>query len=190
MHRARLAAVVVLASCLVARPHAAAASKVCAFSIPAEMVDKVESKDARSGGTFRFRTTQEVQIGNGITIPSGTIGYGIVREADPAGRRDHDGSLALEPRYLDVLKPRPQAGSKAKGGGLTRVDVTMDPTLPVVWTPRTTLIQQGMSHVPLPVPGIAMTAINQVRWGRNVTLGPGFKFAVIPASNLSQGPIC
>jgi hypothetical protein len=34
-----------------------------------------------------------------------------------------------------------------------------------------------------------MTGVNYVRWGRNITLGPGFRFAVIPAEDL-RGPIC
>jgi len=153
------------------------------------MVDKIDSKEARSGGEFRFRVTQTTQL-NGVSVPAGTLGYGVIREADAAGRHDHDGSLALEPRYLMVARPRPQAGSREKGGGFTRVEVTMNPTLPVVWSPGVTLVQQGISHIPLPVPGIAMTAINTVRWGRNITLGPGFKFSVIPVGDLAGGAIC
>ena len=157
------------------------------------MLDKVDSKEARPGGEFRFRVTQTTQL-SGVSVPAGSIGYGVVREADAAGRHNHDGSLALEPRYIILLRPRPQAGSHVKAtketGTLSRVEVTMNPTLPVVWSPSEPLLQKGISHVPLPVPGIAMTAINTVRWGRNITLGPGFFFSVIPVGNLADGAIC
>ena len=43
---------------------------------------------------------------------------------------------------------------------------------------------------PLPVPGLIMTGVNTVRWGRNITLGPGFAFTVLPVENLAHGPIC
>jgi hypothetical protein len=35
-----------------------------------------------------------------------------------------------------------------------------------------------------------MTAVNTVRWGRNIVLGPGFTFTVLPLDNLSRGPVC
>jgi hypothetical protein len=109
------------------------------------------------------------------------MGYGVIRYADAAGRHNHDGSLALEPRYIDV--PR-------KGDGRSRIEVTMNPTLPPMWSPSVPFIQQAASHVPLPVPGMAITALNTVRYGRNITLGPGFTFSVIPTGDLRHGPIC
>ncbi len=158
------------------------ANRVCAFAIPAEMVDKVYSGNVRTGAPFRFEVTAAVTLDDGTPVPARTIGYGVVRAASAAGRHNHDGMLALEPRYLDV--------PKRKGGGFERVPVTMDPNLPVVWTPSEPLLQKGMSHIPLPVPGLAMTAVNTVRWGRNITLGPGFTFTVLPVDNLARGPIC
>jgi hypothetical protein len=71
-----------------------------------------------------------------------------------------------------------------------RVDVTMNPTLPDVWTPSQPFYQKAVSHVPLPVPGLAMQAINTVRWGRNIRLGPGFSFTVLRIENLARGPVC
>jgi hypothetical protein len=145
------------------------------------MVDKVDSRSARAGGIFRFKVTQDALLDDGIEVPKGTLGYGVIRLADAAGRHNHDGSLALEPRYLVVPK---------KQGGVMRVEVTMNPTLPAVWSPSEPLLQKAASHVPLPVPGLAMTAINTVRWGRNITLGPGFTFTVLTVENLARGPVC
>jgi hypothetical protein len=161
----------------------ARAERICAFSIPVEMVDKVYSGNARPGAPFRFKVDAATQLDDGTTLPAGTIGYGVVRSASPAGRHNHDGMLAIEPRYLVVP-------GKAKRAPGRVVSVTMNPQLPVAWTPSEPLLQKGASHIPLPVPGLAMTAVNTVRWGRNITLGPGFTFTVLPVANLARGPVC
>jgi hypothetical protein len=158
------------------------AEKVCAWSIPVEMVDKVYSGNAKSGQPFKFRVTEDAARDDGTKIPAGSIGYGVVRSASGAGRHNHDGSIAIEPRYIMVPQPK---------GGSARIEVTMNPQLPVVWTPSEPLLQKAASHVPLPVPGLIMTGVNTVRWGRNITLGPGFKFTVLPVENLStNAPVC
>lgn len=159
----------------------AGAAKVCAWTIPVEMVDKVFSGNARSGYGFRFRVTQNAAAENGTKIPAGSIGYGIVRSASAAGRHNHDGSITLEPRYIAVPK---------EGGGLQQLQVTMNITLPVTWTPSEPLLNKAASHVPLPIPGLIMTGVNEVRWGRNITLGPGFMFSVLPVDDLAHGPVC
>lgn len=169
------------ASALLSAAGPASAEKVCAYAIPVEMIDKVYSGTARSGEIFRFKTTIAGKTDQGLIVPAGTLGYGVIREASAAGRHNHDGSIALEPRYLVVPK---------KGDGTVRLEVAMTPTLPVVWTPTEPLLQKAASHVPLPVPGLAMSAINTVRWGRNITLGPGFAFSVLPVGDLSHGPVC
>jgi hypothetical protein len=162
-------------------PMPARAAKVCAWSIPVEMVDAVESAKARAGTPFRFRVTDDAASDDGTKIPAGTTGYGIVRGASSAGRHNHDGSLTLEPRYLVVPKPK---------GGFERLSITMNPTLPVTWTPSEPLLNKAASHVPLPVPGLVMSGVNMVRWGRNITLGPGFKFTVLPVDDLAKSPVC
>lgn len=157
------------------------ATKVCAYAIPAEMLDKVASASARAGDAFRFRTAEVMTLEDGAVIPAGTLGYGIVREASAAGRHDHNGVIALEPRYLIVEKP---------DGNAARIDVAMNPTLPLAYSPETTLIEKGISHIPLPVPGLVMTGVNTVRWGKNITIGPGFTFSVLPVGNLARSPVC
>lgn len=162
-------------------PQPARAAKICAWSIPVDMVDKVYSGTARAGTVFRFRVTAGAAREDGVKIPAGSMGYGVIRSASSAGRHNHDGMLALEPRYIVVPKPHDSV----------RVDVTMNPTLPVQWTPSEPLLNKAASHVPLPVPGLIMTGVNQVRWGRNITLGPGFTFTVLPVENLAAAaPVC
>ena len=158
------------------------AAKVCAWQIPVEMIDKVYSGTAKSGEPFRFRVTDDAARDDGVKIPAGSIGYGVIRSASAAGRHNHDGSLSIEPRYVMV---------PSRGGAPLRLEVTMNPQLPVMWTPSEPLLNKAASHVPLPVPGLIMTGVNTVRWGRNITLGPGFKFSVLPVENLAtNAPVC
>jgi hypothetical protein len=161
-------------------PAPARAAKVCAYAMPADMVTSVSSGSSKAGQQFRFRIGEDVQLEDGTAIPSGTTGYGIVRAASSAGRHNRDGMLALEPRYLVV----------PSGASVKRVDVTMNPTLPATWSPSEPLLNKAASHVPLPVPGLVMTGVNTLRWGRNITLGPGFRFTVIPVGNLARGAVC
>jgi hypothetical protein len=165
--------------CSMAAP--ARAVKQCAYEMPVEMVDSLDSRTARSGGIFRFKVSEDAVSDDGIPIPKDTIGYGVIRAVDQAGRHAHDGSIAIEPRYLVVPKAK---------GGFIRIDVTMNPTMPPAWGPNEPLVQKAMGHVPIPVPGMVMSGINMVRYGRNITLGPGFHFSVIPMKTLQKGPIC
>jgi hypothetical protein len=167
-----------LAWAAAAVPARVGATKTCALAVPAEMVDKVESRNARAGGDFRFKTTEPMTLEDGTVVPAGTLGYGVIRYATSAGRASRDGMLSLEPRYLTLsAKGRPK-----------RVDVTMTPTLPVTWSPNDLL--KAASNVPIPVAGLVMSGVNAVRWGRDITLGPGFTFSVIPIGNLAKAPIC
>lgn len=168
-----------MAWAVVALPARAEAEKTCALAVPAEMVDKVQSRTARAGGDFRFKTTEPMTLEDGTVVPAGTLGYGLIRFATSAGRASRDGMLSLEPRYLTL--------SRGKGSP-KRVDVTMTPTLPVTWSPNDLL--KTASSVPIPVAGLVMTGVNAVRWGRDITLGPGFTFSVIPIGNLAKAPIC
>jgi hypothetical protein len=162
-------------------PGPVGAAKVCAWSIPVEMVSKVFSGNARAGYGFKYRVTADAAAEDGTKIPAGTIGYGVIRGASAAGRRNRDGTITLEPRYLVVPKPR---------GDMLHLEVTMNPTLPVTWSPSEPLLNRAASHVPLPIPGLIITGINQVRWGRNITLGPGFAFTVLPVLNIDKAPVC
>jgi hypothetical protein len=163
-------------------PSPVRATKVCAWAIPSEMISKVFSGDAHSGAPFRFKVVESTELDDGTKVPAGTLGYGIIRAASSAGRHNHDGMLSLEPRYI-VLE-------KSNGTAERIVPVTMNPLLPVTWTPSEPLLNKAASHVPMPIPGLVMTGVNMVRWGRNITLGPGFTFTVLPVENLARGPVC
>lgn len=178
----RIAAFVICAAALGAAvaPRPAAAERTCAFALPVEMVSKVDSGKAQSGNAFSFKTREAMTLRDGTVVPEESKGEGIIREVSAAGRKNHDGSLALEPRYVMVHAPK----------GWKRIEVTMNPTLPVIWTPTQPLLQKAAGFIPMPVPGLAMQGINLVRFGRNITLGPGWTFSVIPVGDLSRTPVC
>ncbi|MFN2460146.1 MAG: hypothetical protein ABR591_05615 [Candidatus Velthaea sp.] len=176
-------AVAVLAALLVApgradAVHHAAATPTpkCPDAIPVAMEDTVSSASSRADEYFRFRTMQDEHFGK-LVIPKGVWGYGVLRGVSPAGHRNQYGSVTLEPRYL------------ALGPG-KRIEVTMDPALPVSLTTRTPSVEQAASHVPIPLPGLAMSALNMVRMGKNVTIGHGYTFAVIPLFDPTHNPGC
>jgi hypothetical protein len=148
----------------------------CAASIPVVMAEKVTSDQSIPDQYFRFITVASTRFGS-LTVAKGLSGYGIVRNVTAAGRRDVYGSVTLEPRYIVLGRGK-------------RLDVTMDPTIPVALTSRTPTVDQYASHIPIPVPGIAMSAVNLVRFGKNVTLGPGFPFKVVPLFDPTHNPGC
>ena len=159
--KARSASVAILLWAL-ASTHADAWVLVCSAPIPATMVDSVDSGTAYPGMTFRFKTTIAARI-DGVLVPSGTIGYGVVREVSAASNRNRNGSLILEMRTLYV--------------GDRKIPVIADPRDSSLWAPATTLEQRAEGY--LPIPGIVRTAVNEVRNGRNVTIGPGFTFHIL-----------
>lgn len=135
---------------------------MCNAAIPAEMVDSISSASAYPGLVFRFKITTTANI-LGTIVPENTIGYGYVREVTAASNHDRNGSLVLDTREL-IYK------NKA-------LPVINDPRDTAVWAPAETMTERATGYIP--VPGIVRTAVNEVRHGKDVTLGPGFKFHII-----------
>jgi hypothetical protein len=126
------------------------------------MVDSVDSATAYPGMRFRFRITTDVNFFDTI-IPIDTIGYGYVREASAASNRARNGSLLLEMRAL-IYKNR-------------EYQVMVDPRESGVWAPAQTISERASDFAP--IPGIVRTAVNEVRNGKNIVIGPGFTFHVV-----------
>jgi hypothetical protein len=126
------------------------------------MVDKLDSATAVPGTIFRFKTTITARIDD-VLVPENTIGYGIVREVTPAGGHDRNGSLVLEFRELVYDNQILQ--------------VMADPRDVPMWEPQETVTEAAGDLAP--VPGFVRTAVNAVRHGRNVTLGPGLIFHIV-----------
>ena len=111
------------------------------------------------------------------------MGYGVIRAASAAGRHNHDGMLSLEPRYLDR--------SASARAATTRVEVTMNPTLPVSGRRPSRCSTKPPRTCRSRFPGLIMTGVNKVRWGRNITLGPGFTFTrAAGRESRAAAPVC
>jgi len=174
--RTTFALSLVLALTLAPAASPAQDQRVCLNAIGAKLVDTLTSETAKAGEAFRFRTT-ELAIIDDETVPLGTLGYGVLRGVSTAARGNKYGSIALEPRYLVGREGR-------------HIEVSMNPTFPVSLSSNTPLVEKAASHMPLPIPGMAMTAINEFRTGKNVTLGPTFTFSIVPINDLARGPDC
>ncbi|HTU70685.1 MAG TPA: hypothetical protein VMF11_10255 [Candidatus Baltobacteraceae bacterium] len=157
----RAAAALVLAWFICAAPARSWATG-CIVAIPATMVDTVDSGTAFPGMEFRFKLAVTARIDN-VLIPQGTIGYGVVREVTAASNHDRNGSLVLEVREL-VYNNKPY-------------QVMIDPRDASVWAPAETLAERATGY--LPIPGLVRTAVNEVRSGKNVKIGPGFMFHIV-----------
>jgi len=68
--------------------------------IAVKLVDRISSQDARVGDIFRFDTTSSVAL-DGLFLPAGTHGRGVVIAARPA-RGPQPGELRLAARSIDV----------------------------------------------------------------------------------------
>ncbi len=141
--------------------------------VAVEMIDKVDSSDARPGDFFKFQTVNAVTNGDHILIPARTIGYGVVAIASSAGRNGHAGSLVLEPRYL-VLPDGQHLG--------------------VVLNHNTSNLQRSgdsgsmpgyVGAIPVPGVGAAVGVFNYFHKGKNIVVSRGSIFTVFPSDSPS-----
>ncbi|HEY9181462.1 MAG TPA: hypothetical protein VIO32_12135 [Candidatus Baltobacteraceae bacterium] len=138
--------------------------------VAVQMLDDVDSGNAKPGDFFRFETINAVTSGNKIVIPARTIGYGVVAVASPAGGGGRPGTLVLEPRYL-VMPNGTHAG--------------------VVLDHNTSDLQRNGSSGNMPgylgaIPGLgaAIGIFNFLHHGRNIEVKKGTAFTIFPA----EGP--
>ncbi|HEX4013195.1 MAG TPA: hypothetical protein VHX17_04790 [Candidatus Cybelea sp.] len=141
--------------------------------IAVQMMDKVDSSDARPGDFFRFETINAVTAGPTIVIPARTMGEGIVAVASPASRDARPGTLVLEPRYLMLPDGK---------------------HLPVVLNHNTAnLVENGASTgipgylgaIPVPGVGAAIGVFNYFHKGKNIVVPRGTAFTVFPSEDPS-----
>jgi hypothetical protein len=168
----RIAAGFLVLLALIAGTNAARADVNCGPSIPATMIDTMSSAHSFPGERFRFKTTAPATHGD-IDIPMGTLGWGIVRYVHHAETHNRGGLIVLEPRELVV--------------GTTEVNIMADPRETAEFAPASTLAEEALGLAPI---GLLGTAINLGRFGRDVTLGPGFNFHVIIVDDIAEKEPC
>ncbi len=141
--------------------------------VAVQMMESVDSSDARPGDFFRFETVNAVTSGARVVIPARTMGYGVVAIASPAGRDARPGTLVLEPRYL-VLPDGKHLGvvlnhntdSLAKSGASDS-------------------IPGYLGAIPVLGVGAAVGVFNHFRKGKNIVVARGTVFTLFPSDDPS-----
>lgn len=145
-----------------------------------ETIQPVDSGKAKAGDFFKFKSVGAVTLNGKVIIPSGTLGYGVVTLAIPAAR-GHGGALGLEPLYfkladgdeIHVVRDRRPNALAAQGGSGQ--------------------LPGYAGAIPLPGVGLAVSAFNALRKGKNVTIAPGALASVFasdsPATSKCQSQV-
>ncbi len=139
--------------------------------VAVQMMDTVDSSDARPGDFFRFETINAVTNGASVAIPARTMGYGVVAVASAAGRNARPGTLVLEPRYL--MMP--------DGGHLSVV--LNHNTDSLVEAGANDSLPGYLGAVPILGVGLAVGAFNYFRKGKNIVVPRGTMFTVFPSDD-------
>lgn len=141
--------------------------------VAVQMMDGVDSSNARPGDFFRFETINAVTSGAKVAIPARTMGYGIVAVAAPAGRDARPGTLVLEPRYL-VLPNGHHLGV-----------VLNHNTDQLVESGKTDSIPGYLGAIPLFGVGAAIGVFNYFHKGKDIVVPRGTVFTVFPSDDPS-----
>jgi hypothetical protein len=139
--------------------------------IAVEMIDDVDSSNARPGDFFRFQTINAATSGNRIVVPARTMGYGIVAIASPAGRGGRAGTLVLEPRYFDMPNgARIGVVLDHNAGDLQRSGLTNN-------------VPGYLGAIPVPGVGAAIGIFNYFHNGKNIEVKRGTVFTIFPSDD-------
>jgi hypothetical protein len=168
----RLAACVALTA-FASGPRASAMALDRCSVVAVEMMDSVDSSDARPGDFFRFETVNAVTSGARVVIPARTMGYGVVSVAAPAGRDARPGTLVLEPLYLML----PDG---------TRLGVVLNHnTDSLDKSGASDSIPGYLGAIPVFGVGAAVGIFNYFRKGRNIVVPRGTVFTIFPSDDPS-----
>jgi hypothetical protein len=141
--------------------------------VAAEMMDTVDSSDAKPGDFFRFQTVNAVTAGRQVVIPARTMGYGIVTVASPAGRDAHPGTLVLEPRYLML------PDGQRMGVVLNHNTASLDES------GASNSIPGYLGAIPILGVGAAIGLFNYFHKGKNIVVPRGTVFTIFPSDDPS-----
>jgi hypothetical protein len=139
--------------------------------VAVQMMDTVDSSDARPGDFFRFETVNAVTSGAMVVVPARTMGEGIVAVASPAGRNARPGTLVLEPRYL--MLPNGQ-----------HLNVVLNHnTDSLEESGRNDSLPGYLGAIPLFGVGAAIGMFNYFRKGKNIVVPRGTMFSIFPSDD-------
>ena len=170
--RSPLGALLLSVLALGAAPASATAPPLDPCTVVAvEMLESVDSSEARPGDFFRFETVNAVTSGPKVVIPARTLGYGIVAVASPAGKQSHPGTLVLEPRYLVLPSGR-------------HVGVVLNHNSDSLQKAGASELVPGyLGAIPIPGVGLAIGALDYFHHGKNIVVPRGLIFTVFPSDD-------
>lgn len=141
--------------------------------VAVQMVDDVDSSQARPGDFYRFETINAVTVGNKIALPARTMGFGVVSVASSAGRSGRPGTLVLEPRYF-VLPDGEHFG------------VVLDHNASDLQRSGNSGNMPGyLGAIPVPGVGAAIGLFNYFHHGKDIEVKKGTIFSVFPSDSPS-----
>jgi hypothetical protein len=161
-----------VAACAHAVPAGAMTIDRCTV-VAVQMMESVDSTDARPGDFFRFETVNAVTSGARVVIPARTMGYGVVAVASPAGRNARPGTLVLEPRYL-VLPDGKHLGVVLNHNTDSLVKSGANDSIPGY-----------LGAIPVFGVGAAVGVFNYFRKGKNIVVPRGTVFTLFPSDDPS-----
>jgi hypothetical protein len=141
--------------------------------VAVQMLDSVNSADARPGDFFRFETVNALTEKTKVLVPARTLGYGIVAIASPAGKQGHPGTLVLEPLYF-VMPSGVHVGV-----------VLNHNTDSLQIAGATDSIPGYLGAIPLPGVGAAIGVFDYFHHGKNIVVPRGTIFTVFPSDDPS-----
>jgi len=71
------------------------------ITIPVSLIGSVAADQTKVGDLFHFRTTGDIKAGD-LLIPAGTIGDGVISDANTAAHHRSSSNLSLTPRVLHL----------------------------------------------------------------------------------------
>jgi hypothetical protein len=141
--------------------------------VAVQMMDTVDSSNARPGDFFRFETVNAVTTGASVVVPERTMGEGIVAVASPAGRNARPGTLVLEPRYL--ILPNGHHLEVVLNHNTDSLDESG----------RNDSLPGYLGAIPLLGVGAAVGAFNYFHKGKDIVVPRGTMFSVFPSDEPS-----
>jgi hypothetical protein len=142
--------------------------------VAVQMMETIDSRDARPGDFFRFETVNAVTNGPNVVIPARSMGYGVVAVASPAGPHNaRPGVLVLEPRYL-MLPDGKRLGVVLNHNTDNLMKSGANETIPGY-----------LGAIPIPGVGAAIGLFNYFRHGKNIVVPRGTMFSVFPSDDPS-----
>lgn len=139
--------------------------------VAVQMMESVDSAEARPGDFFRFETINAVTDKTKVVVPARTMGYGIVAIASPAGKQGRPGTLVLEPLYL-VLPSGVHVGV-----------VLNHNTDSLQIAGASDSVPGYLGAIPIPGVGAVIGAFDYFHHGKNIVVARGTIFTVFPSDD-------